>query len=180
MDINTSNSKEGNETSDGILKAKNKILSYLKIRITEITNSIEGESPDEKGYYTQNYYDAKDYRDQLNRFSEIVESEVNNLSASISVEDFLQSVCKKIQNFHKESYEQFLKFIEGTFGFKAKPLDNPPIIYTAWLNYYSKEYRVTPEEVGRVMPYKLFQKFEQSNDTAARIRLMMDNFGEPK
>ncbi|MBA4336494.1 hypothetical protein C0416_01835 [bacterium] len=178
MNIDSSISKEGNEITNDIFDAKNKIANYLTLRIAELTNSIEGETPDEENNYSKNYYSTKDYRDQLNRFLEIVESAFKEAQNFDSVEDFLQSISQKIQNFPKESYDQIIKFIEETFDVKVKPLAGPPMYYTSWLNYYSKKYKVTPEKVQEVLPYELFQKFEQSNDTAARIRLMMDNFGE--
>jgi hypothetical protein len=174
MNINTSDPKEGSEITKEIFKAKDRIVNYLKIRIAEITNSIQGESPDEKNGYSKDYYSAKDYRDQLNRFLEIVESTATKAETFDSVESFVQTFCQQIQNFPKESYEQLIKFIEETFSFKVKPLSGPPIRYTAWLNYYAQKHGVTPEQVEEIMPYGIFKNFEQKDDTAARSKFVSE------
>jgi len=178
MTINTSDQIESNDSIKNIAEAKSRIIEYLQLRIAELGNSIAGENPDEQNNYSADYYANRDQRDILNEFLDIVKSVSGSDKGLDSVESFIQAICGEVQNFPKENYGQFIKFIEDTFKIKVKPLSGPPIYYTAWLNHYSGKYGVTPEEVQKVLPYELFQKFEQSNDTAARIRLMMDNFDQ--
>ena len=174
MNINTSDPKERSEMTKEIFKTKDIIANYLKIRVAEITNSIQGESPDDKNDYSKNYYSATDYRDQLNRFLEIIELTSTKAETFDSVESFVQTFCQQVQNFPKESYGQLIKFIEETFSFKVNPLNGPPIRYTAWLNYYAQKHGVTPEQVGEIMPYGVFKNFEQRDDTAARSKFVSD------
>lgn len=180
MDINNSAPKENSDITSKIIDARNTIAKYLRARISEKDNAIAGEQPDQDGNYSQDYYEQKDLRDQLNSFLSIVMSDSKNLRSYASIEDFIQEVCQEIQNFPEKSFEQLFTFIEKTFSVQIKPLTGPTIFYISWLNYWAERYDVTPDEIARIMPFKEFQKYEQSNDTAARIKIVMNELGEPK
>lgn len=159
------------EIPNEIMNAKKIIMQYLQERIAEKDNAIEGERPDESSHYSDDYYKQKLLREQLQSFLEIVDSEDDN--SANSQEEFIQQICQKIQNFPEESYEQLFNFIERTFNVKIKPLDKPTAFYISWINHWARQYGITPEELKKIMPFEEFQKFEQSNDTAARIKLLM-------
>lgn len=176
MNINNINSKENSDDLDTIIDAKNKIVAYLQNRIDELTNTIAGQRPDENGEYPKDYYKAKDKRDQLNRFISIV---LNNKNFE-SLDSFIEPVCQEIQNFPEDSYEQLFNFIKKTFSIQIKPLTGPTIFYTSWVNYWAEQYEVDSEEIKKIMPFEKFQEFEQQNDSAARIKIVIDKLGKSK
>lgn len=178
MDINNSASKENSDITSEITGARDQIARYLRARISEKENAIAGEQPDDKGNYSQDYYEQKDRRDQLNTFLEIVLSKSRDLNSFNTVEDFIQEVCQEIQNFPEKSFEQLFIFIEQNFPVQIKPITGPTTFYISWLNHWAERYGVAPDEIERIMPFEDFQKFEQQNDTAARIKIVIDNFGD--
>lgn len=176
MNINNVASKENSDNFDSIIDAKNRIVAYLHARIDELTNAIAGQRPDENGEYPEDYYKDKDRRDQLSRFVSIV---LNNKNFE-SLDSFLQSICQEIQNFPEESFEQLFNFIEQTFSIQIKPLTGPSTFYISWLNHWAERYGVAPDEIEKIMPFEDFQKFEQQNDSAARIKIVMNKLGKQK
>lgn len=176
MNINNINSKENSDDIDAIIDAKNRIVAYLQNRIDELTNTIAGQRPDENGEYPDAYYKAKDKRDQLNQFISIV----LNTKHCESLGYFIQSMCQEIQNYPEDSYEQLFGFIKKTFSIQIKPLTGPTVFYTSWIDYWAKQYGVDSEEIKEIMPFAKFQKFEQQNDAAARIKIVMNKLGKPK
>ncbi|MCD6109340.1 hypothetical protein J7J83_01100 [bacterium] len=174
MTIDNLSQNENLNTQTEIKDVAEKIISYLTLRINEIDNSIYAQTPDENGNYPESYYRNKDERDQLNSFIEIILSAVKEVRQETNKKAFIQTICKKIQNYPKESYKQLFRFIEETFEIEIKPQNGPTDFYKGWLKYYAEEYGVTTQEIQELIPFEEFQ----TQDIRTRVRKLMKHFGE--
>lgn len=172
MNINNMSSPEHNEKAGSINEAANTILDYLQKRQTEIDNAIAGERPDENGRYSENYYQAKDQRDQINAFIDIVHEHLNKSRKKETLKHFIQNICQCFQQFPAESYSPLINFIESTFSVPVAPQKEPTVFYQSWVKHWAEHYGVGTNDVQEIMP---FEKFTQQ-DTATRIQEIMDAF----
>ncbi|MBD3156739.1 hypothetical protein GF369_02825 [Candidatus Peregrinibacteria bacterium] len=172
MNINDMSYPEHNEKPGSIDEIAKTILDYLQKRQTEINNAIAGERPDENGRYSENYYQAKDQRDQINAFVEIVREHINKNSKNETPKHFIQHICQLFQQFPTESYKPLINFIESTFSIPVAPQKGPTIFYQSWVKHWSEHYGVETNDIQEIMP---FEKFTQQ-DTASRIQAIMDAF----
>lgn len=171
MNINKMSHPEHNEQIGSSEEIASTILDYLQKRKTEVDNAIAGERPDENGRYSENYYQAKDQRDQINSFIEIVNKHLNS-DETETPQQFIREICQRFQQFPTDSYKPLINFIESTFSVTAEPQKGPTIFYQSWVKHWAEHYGVNTQDIQEIMPFKTFTQ----QDTATRIQAIMDAF----